>query len=449
MKSKTDAVMASVDLREPWIWSLLCVLFIPVFPEYIMPILAFFALLFAKKDAKRRYQRLRVGKAGKVFLAFLCYMTIHTFWSSAAVDGLMPLVYWYAALLVYLAAVTILTSRERLETALFLLSLVVGLLGLLSIVQYVCGMLGVEWMPVQVWDTVDEAVYRFLGMEVNLHTVGLRPAATFSNPNLFAQFLLMAMPFAAAFSFSGQRTAAKVVGRLGVVCGVGGLCLTFSRGAFLAIGAIAVVMCIANIRRLVPILMVLMSVIMLLPDSIYARLSSMGNAADIAIIERFDVWGVTMEAFLQRPVTGHGFGYMWSALVQNGFSAPHAHNLFLHFLAEAGLVGLILLLFLMWKLFRAGFELIIHAPKTRMYGAAVIAFVAGVCVCGMVDYPLATPKPLAMFVTALAATDAMSVFEMKHASSSVGRALPFADRLTPRLEAWVKRKTDPKKGNEE
>ena len=33
MKAKTDAVMASVDLREPWIWSLLCVLFIPVFPE--------------------------------------------------------------------------------------------------------------------------------------------------------------------------------------------------------------------------------------------------------------------------------------------------------------------------------------------------------------------------------------------------------------------------------
>jgi len=114
------------------------------------------------------------------------------------------------------------------------------------------------------------------------------------------------------------------------------------------------------------------------------------------------------------------------------------------FLAETGIVGLILLLYLIWKMFRTGFELIIHAPQSRMYGAAVISFCAGFCMLGMVDYPLFTPKVVGMFLMMLAFTDAFGFSQVKRASCSVLQAIPFYGVVHDRLEAWVKKKTAPR-----
>ncbi len=442
---------AEVSRSQAWLWSLLCVMFIPLFPQYITPFLSIAALLFACRDARRNHRRVRVGAAGKVVIAYLCFMTVHMLWATERMIGLAFLTIWITVFAAYLALTTILVTRRRLETALFSLSLIVGLIGLLAVVQYVLvGVCGITQMPLQVWDVVDEKVYGLTGLPINLHSLGVRPAATFPNPNMMAQFLLSAVPFVAAYGFAGQRSAAKILSRLALLFAVGGVFVSFSRGAYLALGAIAVVMCIANIRRLVPILMVGFSVLLLLPEAIYARLSTIGDAADLAINERFEVWGVTMQAVLERPLFGHGIGIgtIWPRLYECGFSAPHAHNLFLEFFVEGGFLGLILLLFLLWKLFRTGFELIIHAPKTRMYGAAVIAFVGGLCVCGMVDQPLFAPGVIAMFMTAIAFADALSFVEMNHTPLTVGHSLPFSDRIIPRLEAWVKRKTAPK-GSEE
>lgn len=440
---------------QAWMWSLLCVMCIPLFPQYIAPFLSMAALLFARRDARIGRRRVRVGAAGTVLVAYLCFMTVHMLWATERQLGLVFLAVWMTVFMAYLALTTVLVTRQRLETAQFALAVVVGLLGLLAVVQYVLvGFCGITQMPLQLWDVVDETVYGLTGLPVNLHSLGVRPAATFPNPNMLAQFLLLAVPFVAAYGFSGKRSAAKILSRLSLLFAVGGIFVSFSRGAYLALGAIAVVMCIANIRRLVPILMVGFSVLMLLPDSIYLRLSTIGDATDLAINERFEVWGVTMQAVLERPFFGHGIGIgtIWPRLHECGFSAPHAHNLFLEFFVEGGLFGLILLLFLLWKLFRTGFELIIHAPKTRMYGAAVIAFVGGLCVCGMVDQPLFAPGVLAMFMVAVAFADAFSFVEMKRTPLTFGRALPFSDYVIPRLEAWVKRKTAPKeeqKDNEE
>lgn len=449
---KHGRTMAGFDLRQPWVLSLMMMACIPLFPEYIAPFLAVFALLFAKSDAKRHHRRVRVGASGKVIIAFLLLMTVHWLWASERLIGAVTIAFWWAMLLVYLALSTVLVSRRRIETALFTLSLIVGLLGLLACVQYVCvAVLHMKEVPLQLWEAVDSKVFSLVGMPFTMQWLGTRAASTFTNPNLYAQFTVMALPFMAAYSFSGKRSAAKIISRLALLLAIGGIFVSFSRGAYLAVGAIVVVLCIANIRRLIPISMVAFSAVLLLPETIYDRLFSMGNANDVAITERLGVWGITMATFFERPIFGHGLGVgtIWPRLNESGYSAPHAHNLFLEFLVEGGLVGLIFLLFLMWRLFRQGFELVIHAPKTRMYGAAIIAFVAGLCVCGMVDLPLFTPKTISIFMIALALTDALSFVEMKHSPLTFSQSLPLLTPLRAKLEAWVRRKTAPKSESEQ
>ena len=447
MRHKYDRTLATFDLRQPWILSLLLISLVPLFPEYIAPFLSIGAFFFARADVKRHHRHMRVGAAGKILLIYLVFMTIHLLWATDRSLSLLSLGYWIAMLLTYLSMTSILTSPRRIETALFLLSVVVGLVGLIACAQYVCvGVLHIEEVPLQIWDFVDERVYSLVDMNITLHSLGVRAGSTFSNPNLFGQYAVMAIPFVAAYGFSGERSAAKIIARFSLLFVVIGIFFSFSRGSYLALAAVAVVMCAANIRRVIPMLIVALSGLLLLPESIWARLLSIGDASDVAISERFQVWGVTMQVFLERPLAGHGIGLggIWPRLAECGFTAPHAHNTFLEFLAEGGVIGLVLLLFLIWKLFRTGFELIIHTPKTRMYGAALIAFVGGFCLGGMVDFPLFAPKTIGMFMMVIAFSDCFGALYMKHAPATLESSVPFYATLHDRIEGWVKKKTAPK-----
>jgi len=443
MAHRYDHTMASMDIRQPWIISLFLMFCVPMFPEYVAPFVSVAAFFFALADVRRHHRHLRVGEAGKLMVIYLSFMTVHLLWATDRAMSALSLAYWVMMFLSYLSLTSILISSRRIETAMFILSVVVGAVGLTACVQYIAvAFLHSETVPLQVWDFLDEQVYSLFNVNVHLHSVGIRAAATFSNPNLFAQFMVMAIPFVAAYAFTGARSPARILARFSLVLAVFGLLVSFSRGAYLALGAIALVMCVANLRRLVPIWIVACSCVLLLPASVWERLGSMGSSTDVAISDRFHVWGITMQVFLERPLTGHGIGLggIWPRLNESGFSAPHAHNTFLEFLAEGGVIGLLILLFLLWKLFRIGFELIIHNPRIRMYGAATIAFCGGFCVSGMVDFPLFAPKLIGMFFTVLAFTDAMGFVDIKRTPAS----LPVLDALRHRLEAWIKARNEQK-----
>ena len=447
MRRRADRDMASVDIRQPWVLSLFLIFCVPLFPEYVAPFLSVGAFCFALSDIKHHHRRLRVGEAGKLMVIYLSYMLVHLLWATDRGMSLLSWIYWASMFLSYLSLTAILVTPKRIGTTLFILSVIVGLLGLLACGQYVCvGLLHIDAVPLQVWDFLDEKVYALVDMNIHLHSVGVRAAATFANPNLFAQYMIMAVPFVAAYGFTGERSTSRIIARLSLLFAVLGIFVSFSRGCYLALGAIAVVMCVANIRRLIPILIVAFSGFLLIPTTVYERLTSIGNATDVAISDRFHVWGITMQVFLEHPLTGTGIGLggIWPRLAESGFSAPHAHNTFLEFLVEGGIIGLLILFFLLWKLFREGFELIIHNPRIRMYGASVIAFCGGFCVSGMVDFPLFAPKLIGMFFTVLALTDAMGFVDMKRTPVTLANTIPFYASIRRTAESWVKNKTAPK-----
>lgn len=447
MKRADAQAVDRFDLRQSWVIALLLTMAIPVFPEYVAPFLSILSLVAAMLDAKKHHRQVRVGATGKAVIALLCFAAVHVIWADNALFSGFTVICWVAMLCSYLAVSTVLNSPKRTETAMLLLSLTVGALGVLSCVQYVLvGVMGKDISLCVAWAPLDKWVFSIAPFKIELGAGVDRACSTFTNSNLCAQFFVMAIPLVASFGFTGRRRAIKVLARVSLLFGVAGLVLTFSRGAYLSFIAIAVVMCIANMRRLVPILMVGCSVLLLLPDSIYERLGTITDAADHTILERFELWGIGMELFLDAPLFGHGFGLgsTFEALQQAGFYNPHVHNIVVQFMAELGVVGVILLLYIIWKMFRTGFELIIHTPDSRMYGASVIAFCAGFCMFGMVDYPLWTPKVVGMFLLMLAFTDTFGFSQIKRSSCSVLQAIPFYSTVHDRLEEWVKKKTAPK-----
>lgn len=435
---------ATFDLRQPWITAVLLIVCIPLFPEYVAPFLAIGALIAALRDARQRHGRLRVGGGGKATLALISFFVIHLLWAKDRAFSAITCLGWIVMLFVYLAISTVLTEPRRVEGALFALSAVAGILGLLACVQYgMIAFFGKEPAFAMAWYKVDSIVYALLPRQLSGGADVSRVCATFSDPDLYAQFSVLTMPFVAAYGFSGQRNASKILARMALLFSVAGLLVTFSRGAYLALGAIAVVMCMANIRRLVPVLTVFCSVAMLLSDMVYDWLATSCNATSP---EHVELWGIAMQTFLKAPLFGHGAGVSASmeALSAAGYHEPHVHNVLLQMLTEGGILGVVLLLMVLWKLFRTGFELIIHTPQTRMYGAAILSFGVGFCACGMLEYPLFTPKLVGIFMVVLGITDALGFLQVRHASCTVWQALPFFTPLHDRLEAWVQKKTAPK-----
>ena len=405
-------------LRQPWLLSLLFAAAIPVFPEYICPLLAAASLLAAHYDARARKSELVIGPLGKLLLFVMLFMAVGVLYSATPFISFGTLLMWIVTFTVYLAMATVLTDRQRFETALFCICVVVGLVGILACAQYILKALLDINVPLCFWDPVDQVVYRYFPISMKIGTSSDRACSTFTNPNILAEYLAMAIPFVVYYSFNGRSVSARILARICLVAGVGGVAFSFSRGAYLALAMIALVLCVANFRKIMLIVLSIGSAILLIPDSVLSRLLSVGSM-DSSISERFDIWKLCIESFTRHPLFGLGPGIQnsWDMLVAGGVNAPHAHNIILQLLVEGGLILLVLVALLLYRHFQNGLTLLRHSSETHRLGVIMLAFLASFLMDGMVEFPFMTPKLLCSFMTALALSDgALSVF--------VGKKLP-------------------------
>lgn len=163
-----------------------------------------------------------------------------------------------------------------------------------------------------------------------------------------------------------------------------GVVLSFSRTAYVAILAAAILLFVMprfRLRLLVPTLAAVMVLPMLLPHSALERFDSISiekGERDESTESRFQFWDIAMEQFGKRPVLGTGFHTF-----QHGEINPlemDTHNFFLRELVEKGIVGglilaglLVSVLRLCWRGFRAA------SPGGLYYGFMIgttAAFVA-------------------------------------------------------------------------
>lgn len=388
-------------VKEPWMLALLFAVCIPLLPEYFAPLLAGGSLLAAYYDAAARGKTLQFGTFGKCLLAYIVYMALGLFYTRNPLSTLATVAMWTAMLLVYIALTTVLTDGDRLDTAFFGIAMVAGLVGFVGCAEYMFRvMLGWD-VPMQFWGPLDQIVLNWFPIDMLPYSLGgSRASSTFTNPNIFAEYLVMALPFAAYYSFYGKHRRFHLVSRLSLLLAAAGIAFSFSRSSYMALLAITLVFCIANIRKIMLAVTTLTSVMLLLPDAVINRLFSL-NTVDTSINIRVNIWSSALQFFKENPLLGVGAGIQnsWDLLISVGVDQPHMHNLLLQLLIEGGLVAVILFGVLGMKVMSSGISLLMRPSSTStMLGVTMVAFTVGFGINSLGDYPLMTPKLVGIFL---------------------------------------------------
>ncbi|MBS5031514.1 MAG: NusG domain II-containing protein, partial [Firmicutes bacterium] len=307
--------------KSPWRLSILFAMAVPLFPEYIAPVLAVLSLLTAAVDARRCGRRLKIQPLGWVLAAFILYSGIGVLYSRTTIISLGTWLMWVVMYLLYVAMVNVLSDRHRFDAALFVMSVMAGIVGGIACVQYIANALLDFSLPWCVWQRLDDLVYRYFPMPLNLGPGAMRACSTFNNPNILGEYLAMVFPFVVYYAFVGRRTRARLGCRVCLLLAAGGIAFSFSRGSYLALVTVAVVLCVTNVNKIMLILLSLSSVVVIIPESVLARLFSIKDTdTDASIGERLDIWKICIDAIGEKPVLGYGPGVQnsWDIIIAGG-----------------------------------------------------------------------------------------------------------------------------------
>ena len=194
-----------------------------------------------------------------------------------------------------------------------------------------------------------------------------RAVGTLENPNMFGEYLILILPIAVAMLI-GRGEGLKRLQSLFCV-GVMGVCLilTWSRGAWIGLIAAALVFLFIWTRRSVWLVLAGIAALPLLPSilpaSVLARFTSIGNMADSSTSYRVYIWRASVNMIRDYFFIGIGIGQgAWFRIYplysyQGVEVAPHSHNLYLQIWLELGICGLLVFVGFLFLLFQAAFTL--------------------------------------------------------------------------------------------
>ncbi len=387
----TGAGLAVAVLVRPWVGLPVLAIAIPFAAVQPLPVgglpidgadllLLWVTAAWLAQSVVRRHIDLPHAPLTLPLLAFAGVLAIALVGAESYRDGLPELVKWVQVLLLYVCVAAALPAGRSGW-------LIAGLL-VAGIGQ---ALLGLAQFITQSGPEAFVLLGRFM-----------RAYGTFRQPNPYAGYLGLVAPLAislALWAWTGWRNPARSFGArqiepramswlriaLPVVAAVIslGLLVSWSRGAWLAFAAAVAVVVLAHTRRAAPwvvllavlvgVLVVVFGLTELLPSSLVNRLGELREFvglvdirrvevtdANFSVIERLAHWQAALAMWTTHPWLGVGLGNY--AVAYPAYNLPrwyeplgHAHNVYLNFGAEAGVLGFLAYLWL-WcaSLWQAG-----------------------------------------------------------------------------------------------
>lgn len=173
-----------------------------------------------------------------------------------------------------------------------------------------------------------------------------RVFSTMQNPNIFAGYLLTIISITAGMA-GRLRTGFDRLVLYAIMLGAA-VCLsmTYCRGAWLTLALVSGAYTLRFNRRLFIVLSAVAAVVIFCEPSIQQRLLSSFTAGDTSSEMRLGLWESTLAMIIDHPLLGIGWGAYWLVYPEYDFyiNNPavvivHAHNMYLNFMAETGLLG--------------------------------------------------------------------------------------------------------------
>ena len=403
-KLRLEALFKGSVFLQTFVWCAIPVVIAPMWdffrPSLVVAGLAVIGmaslLLSLVRDKDRQ---LGWSPVNRYIILYAAVYMAGTLFSVSLEDSLEPGLLSVAFILFAVVLCSAVTSRRQLDALIGLMVLVAALVSFYGVCQYLFG-----WgYQSAAW--VDSDMFS---------SISFRVASTLQNPNMLGQYLILMIPLGGA-----QLLASKTWGRriyYLCCCGVMCLCmiLTFSRGAWLGLMFAGVVFFVLLYPKIIPWLILaapflLAGMYFVLPETIVSRFTSIGNLTDASTSYRVFIWLGTINMLKNFWLCGIGpgteaFNKVYPAYSYNGIVAPHAHNLFLQIVCDAGIAALIVFILVLFVYFRTMCSALSKEKNwtSRLYQIALTSGVLGFLVQAMTDYSFYNYRVMFLFWAYLA-----------------------------------------------
>jgi len=410
-----------ISISEKWKFSVIFISLIPILPEYIAPVLAFISFYFAYADAKEDMRKISIGVTGRIIMIYIVYIAFGLLYSSNFASTLQTVLMYLTMFMVYISAYNIISGRRKLDFVFLAISISAGIAGIIAFIQYIAYIF-FRSSSVYLWDFADNIVFNYLPIRVMLENPNGRMSSTFNNPNIFAEFMIMAFPFAVYYSFIGINNTYRKICTAAIFSIAFGIAFSFSRSGYVALVLIMIFYAISKIRKYTMVITGVLSAFLICQRPVVERFFSIPDI-DTSTEKRLDIWSQGIKVITGKPVFGHGAGVenIWNILRKQGIETPHMHNILIQILSEGGIVGLIIFTAVIWQMLRTAFVLIEEETYAHIVGITIIAYITGFLATGMTDFPLMTPKLVGMFLLVAGIADGgAKIYTIKQPVSVLG-----------------------------
>ncbi len=228
--------------------------------------------------------------------------------------------------------------------------------------------------------------------------INTRIVSGFENPNVFAEYLLLFLPFAlACFLKKGSRDN-RLIYAFSLLVMLVCLVFTWSRGAWLGflVGAVLFLLILSrySVLALLGVGLVSPWLSWLLPNAVADRFLSIGNLAESSISYRISTWHGILQLLNKTWWCGIGVGGAAFEAVYPGVAIAgtqtikHAHSIYLQLLTELGIPGLIVFFLIVFLFAQNCFEYLLRVKNQEERGFVIagIAAVSAMLVMGITDH---------------------------------------------------------------
>lgn len=366
---------------------------LPIFNQLLVPVLI---AIVAMRWVFRREMARDLPIVAAMFGAYAAVTALSLFYARDPDVSSEHLVMLAKDMVVGLVVVALMSTASRFRVVCRTIVLSAGGLSLLGILQAATGDFGNDF------GGFSQASVQHIAGRLD----AWRLTGPLTDPNFYAQMLLIALPIALDRLLHGRFGADRLLGLLAVPIVIA-IALTYSRGALLGVGAIIAAMVWLEGRRraaMIALVAVVVAVLALpiIPGEYSDRLAAAagsvqslvaggGGGPDEAVSGRVSEMLVAVHLFLDNPLIGVGYGqfesYYQDTAMMHGLMARgadrEAHSLYLQVLAERGLIGVLPFALLLWLAFRSGLR---AAAQFETAGRSSDAALARAVVVGLFGY---------------------------------------------------------------
>ncbi len=363
---------------HPLVFGCIFMFSVPLLPTlFNVTIIILFLINFIMARAFGKIQGKKLNMVEIFTLFFMLFIIMSSFLSVSPATSIKVCSVWIVMISGFFAVRRCIRDKEDFISILRAFSIAAFITGLYGIFQYLYGQIDTSWIDTSLFSNIQFRVY-----------------STFENPNVYGEYLLLAIPVVAGLIFLVNKKVSKL-SCFGIFCVlVVDLFLTYSRGCYLGLGlCIFMLIWLFDTKLIGVAIFAVIPSLFLLPQSITNRLLSILNLADSSTSYRIKIWHGTLKMFDDFLLTGIGPGTKAYETVNPAYafeaiSAQHSHSLFLQIITEMGIFAFIIFCGILFCFIRNGISTIRRTPtfKNKFFMSVFVSALFGFLIQSIFDY---------------------------------------------------------------